>query len=95
MTYVKRSTKRGQVLFERGLNNEGTELSDVYGRYSQAKQNAIEWCRKQCEMNNGTDFHICSHNSNVFSIAFRYFIDNEPVMRIETASNTYIIWLDR
>ena len=95
MVEVKRSTKKGQDLFWRGCQNEGTELSDIYGRYSQAKHNAMEWCKRQCEINDGVDFHICSHNSNFFSVSFRYFINNEPVMRIETASNTYIIWLDR
>ena len=95
MIELKKSTKRGQAMFERGLNNEGTQLSDVYGRYSRAKENAMEWCRNQCIMNDGTDFHICSHNSSFFSVAYRFFINNEAVMRIETASNTYIIWLDR
>lgn len=97
MTVIKGSTKRGQQLLARANHFEGTDLSDVYGRYSSAKASALRDCRRWCEETNGYDFRydfrIVSHNTFGFSVAWRY---NNPetgevMTRIETSSGTYII----
>jgi hypothetical protein len=93
MTVIKGSTKRGQQLLARASRFEGTDLSDVYGRYSSAKANAIRNCRELCNKMNGTNFHICSHTAQAFSVAWNYTNEEtgEIMTRIETSCNTYII----
>lgn len=90
---IKGSTKRGQELLARAKNWEGTELWHVYGSMSSAKCEAMEWCKKKCEEMKGYDFHICSHNSHRFSVAWNYVNEEtgEVMTRIETADNTYVI----
>ena len=52
--------------------DEGDELTDVYGRCSDAKRNAFRYCKRLCEKYNGYDFAICSHNSFRFAVNFRF-----------------------
>lgn len=90
---IKGSTKFGQSLLARANHFEGTDLDDVYGRWSRAKADAMRSCRRLCEEMNGYNFRIISHNTFGFSVAWNY--DNsetgEVMTRIETSSNTYII----
>jgi hypothetical protein len=90
---IKGSTKRGQALLARANHFEGTDLSDVYGRWSSAKASAMRNCRAWCEGTNGYNFHICSHNGWGFSVAWNYTNTEtgEIMTRIETSSGTYII----
>lgn len=90
---VKGSTKKGQALLEKAKVNLGTKLSDVYGRYSKAKEEAMDDCKRWCDETGGDNFRIISHCINNFSVAWEY---NDPetgelMTRIETANNTYII----
>jgi len=90
---VKGSTKRGQALLDRASNYEGRELWDVYGSVSQAKRDAFEKCKEWCYKDGGYNFHIISHNSYSFSVAWEY-VDKETgeiMTRIETSTNTYIV----
>ena len=63
--------------FQRGLYSNylratATELSQVYGSHSAAKDAAMGYCRRlQSEMD-GRDGRICSANSFSFTYAFRY-----------------------
>ena len=93
MTVIKGSTKRGQALLARANHFEGTDLSDVYGRYSSAKASAMRDCREWCERQNGYNFHICSHTAQAFSVAWNHTNEEtgEIMTRIETSCNTYII----
>ncbi len=84
-------TKKGQSLKARALRWEGTELSDVYGRYSVYKERAMRQCREWYEADEGWDFHIISHTCQGFSVAW-YYADKETgeiITRIETPSSTY------
>lgn len=90
---ISGATKRGQELLARAAHFEGTDLDDVYGRYSSAKARALRECREWCEADNGYNFHICSHNTSSFSVAWNY-TDKETgeiMTRIETSRSTYII----
>ena len=40
-------------------------------------------------------FHICSHNSFQFSVAWWERREGETVLRVETANNSYCVWLER
>ena len=90
---IKGSTKMGQTLLARASRFEGTELSDVYGRWSSAKASAMRNCRALCNEMNGTNFHICSSNGWAFSVAWNYTNPEtgEIMTRIETSRGTYII----
>ena len=90
---INGATKRGQSLLDRASVWEGRELWEVYGNVSSAKMQAMEKCKEWCYRDNGRNFHICSHNSFQFSVAWEY--DNpetgELMTRIETANSTYIV----
>ena len=47
-------------------------LEQCYGRYSQAKENAMDYCLNLMEMFEGEGFRIISHNCNVFSVGFEF-----------------------
>lgn len=87
MTIIKGTTKKGQAMLQTACNNQGRELWQVYDAYSRAKQNALNWCKEQCIAENGTDFHICSHNTFGYSVAWEV----QSGMRMETAQNSYLI----
>ena len=70
-----------------GVNDEGYYLSEVYSSYSQAKQNAWEYCLNLCNKENGHNFHIISHNTFGFSVAW-YVSEG---VRIETPKNSYLV----
>ena len=93
MAYViKGSSKRGQELLSRSLVWQGVELFDVYGHVSKAKHDAWTWCKAQCDEMDGFNFHICSHNSHQFSVAWNYYDELGRYMtRIETRDHTYIV----
>lgn len=90
---INGATKKGRELLERASRFEGTDLFDVYGRYSSRKAVALRHCRRWCEEDEGYNFHIISHNSHNFSVAWNYTNKEtgEVMTRIETSSNTYII----
>lgn len=87
MTTIKLSTKKGMTMFEKALNNQGTELHEIYKSYSTAKAQALEHCKALCYKENGYNFRIISHNSMTFSVAW----ETEKGTRIETAYNSYLI----
>lgn len=51
---------------------EGVYLSDVYGSYSDAKERAYNNCSKLCDRFNGWGFQISSHNTNFFTVQFKF-----------------------
>lgn len=96
MREFKLSTKQGQNLYNRGSHYEGFSLTDVYGSASAEKERAWNWCYNQyLETENHTAFSICSHNSFQFSVSWLGTKDGENIMRIETAQNSFLVWLDR
>lgn len=87
MTIIKGTTKRGQDMAIRAKHYEGYSLHDVYDNYSDAKINAWGYCLRLCSVENGLNFHICSHNTFGFSVAWEV----ENGIRIETPKNSYLI----
>ena len=90
---VKGNTKKGEELLARAARYEGLFLDDVYGSHSAAKARAYRECRDKCTLNKGWDFHICSHNSQKFSVAWKFTNPEtgEVMTQIETADYTYIV----
>jgi hypothetical protein len=96
MVELKASTKKGQEIIARGSQYEGTMLSQVYDNWSSRKENAFDWCFAQyVATENRTAFSICSHNTFMFTCSWLGTKDGENIMRYETPSNSYLVWLDR
>lgn len=58
-----------------GFYNEGETLSDVYGKYSDAKYQAFKYCLwlfHKYRKYGAYDFAIRSHNSFSFAVNFRF-----------------------
>lgn len=87
MVIVKGNTKKGQAMLRSAVKNEGVNLWEIYDSYSKAKQNSFNYCKEKCISENGTDFHICSHNTFGYSVAWEI----ENGMRMETAKTSYLI----
>ena len=87
MLTIKATTKKGQNMLQSAKNFEGYTLNEVYGNYSNAKYNAFVYCLNKAANENGKNFHICSHNTFGFSVAWEV----ENGMRIETPKNSYLI----
>ena len=96
MKILKASTKAGQNILRRAEHNEGYFLSNVYSDYSRQKENAWKWCEYEfLTSNNHSDFHICSHNTYGFTVAWYCTINDEKCLRFETKDNRYIVYLER
>lgn len=96
MKELKGSTKAGQSVIARASFCEGYTLHDVYNSFSQAKDNAYHWCAMEFhDTKNAHDFHICSHNTFGFTVAWQGKINDENILRYETKDNSYLVWLDR
>lgn len=96
MKVLKASTKAGENILRRAEYNEGYFLSDVYSSYSQEKESVWRWCeREYLTSDNHSNFHICSHNTFSFTVAWFCKINEEECLRYETKDNTYIVYLDK
>lgn len=51
---------------------EGVYLSDVYEKYSVAKEVAYNYCMELCNKFDGFDFQIVGHNCMTFSVQFEF-----------------------
>lgn len=87
MLTIKATTKKGQNMLQSAKHFDGYTLNEVYGKYSAAKYNAFIDCLHKAAAENGKNFHICSHNSFGFSVAWEV----ENGMRIETPKSSYLI----
>ena len=90
---VNGATKRGQELLARAKRNEGKELRNIYGRWSDKKEKAMNDCRRECYEDGGTNFRIISHCRDNFSVAWEYINQetSEIMTKIKTRDNTYIV----
>lgn len=89
MIKIKASTKKGQDMLYRARQNKGFCLAQAYKTYSNAKLKAWQDCYDKCDIENGTNFHICSCNTFGFSVAW----DVAGGVRIETPQNSYFVAL--
>ena len=93
MAIIKGTSKRGQALLAKASRNEGTELRQVYGRWSDEKEDVMRKCREAYKADDGENFRIISHCRDNFSVAWEYTDKEtgETMTRVETYCNTYII----
>lgn len=88
MARIYASSKRGQSLIARAKVNQGTELRQVYTKWSLEKEREMAKCRQKCYEMDGYNFHICSHNTWQFSVAW----ETVDAYYIETAQNSYVVY---
>lgn len=67
-----------------------SNLWDVYGTCSFAKQKAFRWCENKMHDMNGYGLKIVSHNSNFFTVMFLFADSEDGNIKIqeETAHNS-------
>ena len=87
MKTIKSTTKKGQSLIASAKRFDGYTLNEVYGSYSPAKYHAFVDCVYMAQAENGKNFHICSHNTFGFSVAWEV----ENGVRIETPKSSYFV----
>lgn len=93
-------TKKQEQLFDSYYrarrSGEKTELYQVYGRYSKAKQEALNYCKQLQARFNGYHGTIVSANSFIFTYAFLYWDADRKVecLCFITPSNDYKFALD-
>ena len=91
MKVVKASTSFGKKLIAKGSRYEGTELHQVYDKWSSEKQRAFDWCYDQYLASEEHEaFSIISHNTWGFSVS--WFC--KEGMRIKTLKNSYLVVFD-
>ena len=90
-----RTNKRAKQITEQYERATATRLSDVYGRCSEAKKRAFNYCNRLMQEYNGNDMKILSHNTFVFTAAF-LFEDCETgaanIMLITPSRNEAVEW---
>lgn len=96
MKEYKLSTARGKQLYVMGIKCCWLSLHNLYGRWSAEKERAYDRCWELfCKGENSAAFGIGNANSFGFTASWLETKDGENVMRIETRSNSHLVWLDR
>lgn len=91
MKVVKANTSLGRRLINIGEKWEGKFLNQIYDKWSQAKQDAWDACYQEyCDTEGSEQFGICSHNTFQFTCSWY----TPAGMRLETASNSYLVVFD-
>ena len=91
MRVVKENTSLGKKLISMGSRYEGTELYQIYDKWSSAKQRAFDWCYEQYLASEEHEaFSIISHNTFGFSVSWLC----KDGLRIETPKNSYLVVFD-
>lgn len=86
-TVIKSNTKKGQGWLWQASHCDGYTIHDVYAKPSSAKWQAYHYCLRLCAAECGQNFRIISHNTFRFTAAW----ETAEGLRIETASNSYLV----
>lgn len=92
-TVVPAHTKKAQMFWDRFCESSDTELRDVYGRYSRAKENAYDYCRARENEFSSYNGVIASHNSMMFTYAFTGWCECKRYLIYITRDRDYAIEL--
>lgn len=77
---VSYDTKLGKALSARCEHWDGNTLSQVYGRYSKAKETIFnDWYEFYCNDSKADNFSIVSHNCQTFSLGWFTTLQDLPV----------------
>lgn len=72
-----RRTKEALRHYEQYNRSRDYCLDDVYGRYSNAKREAWEYCERLAEENEGSGLKVVSHCINNFTAGFEFMKDGK------------------
>lgn len=90
---AKLTGKQKYAIWKRYVNSKDYHLEDVYGRYSDAKRRAWDYCERLREKYKGVSMRILSYNTFTFTCAFA-FEDSETgevhLMYITPSQDTII-----
>ena len=96
MKVLKGSTKAGQNIIARGEQWIGDSLAQVYTTWSQEKQDEYDKCyQKYLATPEHSAWGICSKNTWQFTVSWVGLFNGENALFYETASNSYIVLLDK
>ena len=91
-TVLYEKTKRGQKIISSAERNIGYELSDIYRNWSWAKQTAYNDCYdKYLNTDHHYGFHICSKNTNSFTVAWYGYFGGQEATFYETKDYSYVV----
>lgn len=89
MTQLKTGSKTAQKAVRNYALAVGQEsLSAVYGRYSEAKAKAFDYCRRLCSDLDGWGLRITSYNTMIFTVGF-YFVNEFGVVCMAYITPSY------
>lgn len=95
MKEYKFSTKKGKQIYEMGVKCCWGSLSNLYEKWSAAKQEAFDRCWKQfLNDENHSDFGVGNANCQGFTASWLLTKNGEECMRVETKDNSYLLYLN-
>ena len=77
---MTKDSKKAQGIINSWRRSNATELWQVYGTYSRAKAEAMEYCKNLQYELNGYDGRITGASNYFFSYAFKYRKDGKAWM---------------
>ena len=87
MRIIKAGTKEAQRWIISARFHQGKTLYDVYDKPSKAKKEAYDSCWASFVEEAGVDFHMISHNTYGFTVAW----NTNAGLRIETPQHSYLV----
>lgn len=89
---VRSDTRTGESIIAMCDRYEGYSLDWVYDKWSRAKQNVFDyWEDTFLKMNDAWNFHICSHNSHIFTLGWYAKINGKIAFVYITPTHNYIV----
>lgn len=79
-------TKENKQIIDSYNRATASELWEVYGRFSHAKQNAMDYCKRKQYEHHGHAGRILSANTFIFTYCFRVDNENESYLYYITPS---------
>lgn len=93
---LKASTYNGKRVIAMSDSCIYTGLQHIYGKWSQAKQEAYDYCLDQFSKDcDSRCFGVGNANCFGFTASWLLTFKGEPALRVETKDTSYIVLLDR
>ena len=89
MNYYTENSKIAQAHITAYEQSEDWALWQVYGRYSQAKENAMQYCVDLMHRLDGWGIRILSHNCMMFTVGFCFNDPDTGVLRFAYITRDY------
>ena len=96
MKEYKYSTARGKQIYDMGVRCCWASLNNLYDKWSHEKEKAFNWCWEQfINDENHSDFGVGNANTFGFTASWLLTKNGEECMRVETKTNSYLVYLNR